>query len=152
MKKLLILTLGMMLLAAACNKSNTTSGTVTTPTPTPSPEVSNPTPNPEPPVTPPVTPPASTSAMKVITYTSTGFSPATVTIKKGTTVNFVNNSSGNVWPASDPHPSHTDYPGFDPRQAIPAGQSWAFTFDKVGTWGYHNHLNPAKRGSITVTE
>ncbi len=84
-----------------------------------------------------------------VDYTDSGFSPASVTIKKGQTVNFVNKSSSQMYVASNPHPIHTDYPGFD---ELSAGDSYSFTFDKVGTWGYHNHINPAQKGSVVVTE
>lgn len=87
-----------------------------------------------------------------ISITSVGFVSASVNIKKGTTVKFLNGDSKPHWPASNPHPTHTDYPGFDAGQALQPGESWTFTFDKVGTWKYHNHLNPARGGKITVTE
>jgi plastocyanin len=73
-------------------------------------------------------------------------------VKKGTKVTFVNNSTSAFQPASAPHPAHTDYPEFDPKRAIAAGASWEFTFDKVGTWRYHDHLNPTRFGTVIVTE
>lgn len=85
-----------------------------------------------------------------VTYTSSGFTPSTITIKAGDTIIFKNNSNKDVWPASDPHPTHTDYPGFDPGQAIPPGGQWSFKFTKVGTWGYHNHLQPGQTGTVVV--
>jgi plastocyanin len=84
--------------------------------------------------------------------TSSGFDPANITVKKGTKVTFVNTDSRPRWPASDPHPSHTDYPQLDPKKAVSAGASWEFTADKVGTWGIHDHLIPTHRGKITVTD
>lgn len=87
-----------------------------------------------------------------VTITGDGFSPASVTIKKGTTVKFVNKGSKAHWPASDPHPSHTAYPEFDAKQEIKSGASWTFTFDKVGSWRYHDNLNSGEQGVIIVTE
>jgi plastocyanin len=145
MKKLVILSLGVLLIAAACNKSDDQTNN-TTPPPAATPPATTP-----PTTTPPVTPPA-TSTDTTITYTSSGFSPSPVTIKKGTKVTFVNNSSANFQPASGPHPAHTNYPEFDPKRAVAAGSSWTFTFDKVGTWPYHDHLNPTRFGQIIVTE
>jgi plastocyanin len=147
MKKIIILSLGLVLLAAACNKTTDDNNNNTTPppsanTPTPTPAPTTPTPTPS--------PTAATEA--TVTYTASGYSPSPVTIKKGGKVTFVNNSSSAMWPASAPHPSHTDYAGFDPKQGIIAGSSWTFTFDKVGTWSYHDHLNPTKFGKITVVE
>ena len=80
------------------------------------------------------------------------FSPAVITVKKGTTVTWTNTGSAQVWIASDPHPTHTDYPGFDSKAAIGTGETYSFTFDKVGSWGYHNHLNPTVKGTVIVTE
>ena len=143
MKKLIVLSLGLVLIAAACNRSNTDQTNNTTPPP---PAVTPPAANPPAPTPPPAT------GDTTIAYTSSGFSPGSVTVKKGSKVTFQNNSSGNFQPASAPHPAHTDYAGFDPKKAISAGQTWTFTFDKVGTWKYHDHLNPTRFGTVIVTE
>ncbi len=91
-------------------------------------------------------------AVHQITYNGTGFSPATLTVKAGDTVVFKNTSTTAVWPASDPHPTHTAYPEFDSKKAVPAGGTYSFIFTKVGTWGYHNHLNSSQKGTIIVTQ
>ncbi len=85
-----------------------------------------------------------------VSLTDSGFSPASITIHAGDTVVFTNNSQGRMWVASDPHPTHTDYPGFDEKSAAVSGGSYSFTFTRVGSWGYHNHLNPATRGTVVV--
>lgn len=90
-----------------------------------------------------------TSAV-TITISDTEFSPATVTVKAGTTVTFVNNGQGLHRPASDPHPTHTDLPGFDSKRGLSTGESYSFVFDKVGTWGFHDHLNTSMTGSVVV--
>jgi len=87
-----------------------------------------------------------------VTISGDGFSPASVTVKKGTTITFVNKGSTAHWPASDPHPTHTTYPEFNSKKEIASGASWTFTFDKVGTWRYHDHLNSGEKGVIIVTE
>jgi plastocyanin len=87
---------------------------------------------------------------QVITYTDTGFSPNSITIKQGSVVKFVNNSQKMMWVASSPHPAHTDYPGFDELTGVAKGESFSFTFDKVGIHKYHNHLSPKDFGSVTV--
>ncbi|MBX4187953.1 MAG: cupredoxin domain-containing protein [Candidatus Doudnabacteria bacterium] len=129
------------------------------PSPTPNPtEVPPPSETPTPSQTPTPaqtpTPNPTTTAPKnyPVSMTDAGFTPATLTIKKGDTVTFTNNGTKAIWPASAPHPTHTDYPEFDPKKQITVGASWSFTFTKVGTWKYHDHLNPTKFGSITVTE
>jgi|SRR3989338_342351 len=85
-----------------------------------------------------------------ISYTDSGYSPANVTVPVNTTVVFKNNSSKNIWVASAPHPTHTDYPEFDAKKAIAPGQTYEFTFTKTGTWRYHDHLAPNFFGSVTV--
>ncbi|HEX3099900.1 MAG TPA: cupredoxin domain-containing protein [Patescibacteria group bacterium] len=98
----------------------------------------------------PVAPDGNDVAVVEIDYDGKAFSPSTVTIKSGDVVVFKNNSTTSFWPASGPHPTHTLYPEFDPKQAIAAGQSWQFKFTKVGTWPFHNHLNPSATGTIIV--
>lgn len=87
-----------------------------------------------------------------VTYMDSGFTPKEVTVKKGMMVTFTNESDGNMWIASAPHPQHTNYPGFDQLKSVGQGESYEFTFDKVGTWKYHNHVKPTDFGSVTVTE
>lgn len=78
------------------------------------------------------------------------FSPAVLTVKQGTTVTWTNAGSAKVWIASDPHPVHNAYPTFNSNTDIGAGESWSFTFDKKGSWGYHNHLNSIVKGTVIV--
>ena len=65
----------------------------------------------------------------VVKITDNGFEPSTLTIKSGDTVRFENDSSDDAWPASNVHPTH---------------------LTKVGSWGYHNHLEPDTQGTIVV--
>lgn len=113
-------------------------------------EVSLPTAPPASTPTPTPTPPVVAPATKTITYTDSGFSPATLTIKAGDTVLFKNSGSRDFWPASAPHPTHTNYPEFDAKRGIAPGATYSFTFTRVGSWKYHNHLNPTTNGTITV--
>ncbi len=85
-----------------------------------------------------------------INITSTGFSPSTVTIKKGDYVQFTNQDTAAHWPASNPHPTHTDYPGFDALKRLNTGDIYRFQFEKVGSWGFHDHLNPSTHGTVIV--
>ncbi|TSC67250.1 MAG: hypothetical protein G01um101472_474 [Parcubacteria group bacterium Gr01-1014_72] len=89
---------------------------------------------------------------KMIRYTSGGFSPALLTVKRGEAVNFVNESGGGMFVASDFHPTHTAYPEFSQSATIGKGESYSFTFTKAGAWGYHNHVSPTKIGVIVVEE
>lgn len=95
----------------------------------------------------PVTPAATTVT---VTYNGTSFSPSMLSIRIGDSVKFVNNSSGRMWVASDPHPQHTDLPGFDEKASASKGQSWTYIFTVAGAHGYHNHANPSATGTVTV--
>jgi plastocyanin len=90
------------------------------------------------------------TSQNVIVYSDSGFSPKGITVKLGDTVVFKNESSRGMWVASAPHPTHTDYPEFDAKKAYNNGEAYSFTFQKVGTWKFHNHLNPSDFGSVTV--
>src|SRR3989344_2750420 len=86
-----------------------------------------------------------------ILYNGETFSPSALTVKVGTTVTFKNvGKSDDMWPASAPHPTHTNLPDFDSKRDIKIGESYSYTFTKVGTWGFHNHENPTANGKITV--
>lgn len=110
--------------------------------------------------TPTVSPATTTTAPATVTvtYTDSGFSPSTVTIPKGGTVIFKNAASDAVHVASNPHPLHNGYPAtggcvgstFDMCKSFPPGSSWSFVFTYVGSWGYHNHLNPGEGGTVVV--
>lgn len=124
--------------------------TQTTPIPTPTESTS--------------TQPTETSEEYVVIYDGNSYQPATLKIKLGETVTFVNRSNRAMWPASDVHPTHTlyddtslsehcpnpDNTSFDACQGIQPGGSWSFIFKKKGSWKYHDHLNPSATGVIIV--
>ena len=101
-----------------------------------------------------------------VTYSLAGFSPANVTVKKGEAVMWTNIASEKMWVAVNEHPGHAGYDGtsrkdhcvagapasFDQCVASDAGSQWSFTFNKAGTWKYHNHLNESFGGMVTVVE
>jgi len=88
-----------------------------------------------------------------VTYNAQGFSPKTVTIKKGETVVFENKTGKSASIASDEHPTHLLYPEFDQYKTDARGQTeFKFTFEKAGTWKYHDHLNASMVGTVIVTE
>lgn len=87
-----------------------------------------------------------------IVYKDGTFSPPEVTVKAGTAVTFKNESSTEeVWPASNPHPIHTGLRGFDANKGLKLGEAFTFTFTKVGSFGFHDHLHTKATGKITVS-
>lgn len=93
---------------------------------------------------------STTATTHTVSYTDQGYSPSTVTINAGDTVTFVNNSSGGMWTASNPHPVHTDFSAFDAKKSYGPGTSYSFTFTTAGTYGFHNHVHPSSTGSVVV--
>lgn len=89
-------------------------------------------------------------SQNMVTYTDSGFSPASLTVKVGDTVTFKNGSSKLMWVASNPHPTHTGLPGFDALSGMAKSQNYTYTFTKAGSFGYHNHLSTSDGGTITV--
>ena len=142
-----VVIIGAVLAGLWWNGQRTAAENDTAATPTPTPTASQSTSAATPSGTPTVTPTESASTQYTITYSDNGFSPRTLTVPKGATVTFVNQSDRDMWVASNPHPVHTDYSAFDSRQAR---DSYSFTFNESGTHGFHNHLHEADTGIITV--
>ncbi len=107
-------------------------------------------PSSEQPVSQPSVSQAPATEKNVVAYSDSGFSPSILRVKIGITVIFKNEKSGPMWVASNPHPIHTDYSGFDAKRGYPRGESYSFTFTKAGNWKYHNHLNPGEGGTIVI--
>lgn len=84
-----------------------------------------------------------------ITYTGSGFSPSSVTLKAGGKLTVTNSSSNEMSFNSDPHPSHTANSELN-IGTIAAGGSKSVTLNNVGSWGYHNHLDASQTGTIIV--
>ncbi len=93
---------------------------------------------------------ANTKAEVIVSITSSGFSPASITVEAGTTVTFVNNDTIPHWPASNPHPVHTTLSAFDSKGKVQPGDSYSYTFTDEGTWKYHCHLRPGLTGEVIV--
>lgn len=87
-----------------------------------------------------------------VTYTDNGFQPSELRIKAGSTVVFTNASTGSMWVASNMHPTHQLLPGFDQKRSVEKGGTYEYTFTKVGTWKYHNHVKPEVTATVIVTQ
>jgi plastocyanin len=81
-------------------------------------------------------------------------SPAQVTIDRGQTVTFVNNSNRTHNIQSDPHPVHTDCTAMNAVNLLGAAQTkQTGAFTTARTCGFHDHDDPdnaALKGSIVV--
>lgn len=92
---------------------------------------------------------AGATSVAIVDY---AYGPATLTVVRGTTVTWTN--TGRV-----PHSVTSDDPlGFDSSpacallasQCLQPGQTFRFTFDTVGTFGYHCKLHPFMHGTVIV--
>jgi len=84
-----------------------------------------------------------------VEITASGFQPKAVTIKADTKVVWVNKSGATVSINSADHPTHLVYPPLN-LGVVEDGNSASLVFDTVGTFKYHNHLNPSQTGTIVV--
>ncbi|MBI2096719.1 MAG: cupredoxin domain-containing protein [Candidatus Sungbacteria bacterium] len=100
----------------------------------------------------PTPPPQASDQSAVVTYADSGYAPSILQVKVGTTVTFKNQSSNEMWTASAVHPTHTVYPEFDAKRGYTTGDSYSFTFTRVGSWKYHDHFLPSHTGTIVVKE
>lgn len=101
--------------------------------------------------TPPVNDETGQETAATITATDDGFTPDTVTIKKGQSIKVVNNSSSSIEFSSADHPTHLQDPELNMSELAP-GESGTITPENVGTHGYHDHLHATHTGKIVVIE
>lgn len=103
----------------------------------------------ESPLTPAVKLPVPTAQ---ITITAQGFVPQTILVKKGSTLNWTNRDNKPRQIASDPHPTHSLLPLLGRGKILSAGSSYTFTFEKVGTFTYHDEENPLKLKGVVIVK
>lgn len=89
------------------------------------------------------------SSQAQVKITDQGFIPATLLVKKGTQITWINTDSRPHQIASDPHPLHNLISSL--YQDKPTSGSYSFIFTKVGTYTYHDETNPLKyHGTVIV--
>ena len=120
------------------NTSNTqsasSSSSTTSPTPTtsPSPSSSSSTQSPQ-----------TTSSVTIANF---AFTPASITVKKGTTVTWTNQDS------TAHTVTETDGQDGPKSSELGNGQAYSFTYNTAGTFKYHCSIHPDMTGTVTVTE
>lgn len=85
----------------------------------------------------------------IVNVTANGFEPATVTVKSGAKVTWMNKSGSTANVSSAKHPTHLVYPPLNLGD-FDDGKSVSLVFAKPGTYQYHNHLNPSQLGKVVV--
>jgi len=80
-----------------------------------------------------------------VAISSFAFDPATLTVKKGTTVTWTNKDSTAHTVTADS--------GTGPSSGhLSQGQTYSYKFDTVGTFKYHCAIHTDMTGTVTVTE
>ncbi|MFZ6036115.1 MAG: cupredoxin domain-containing protein [Patescibacteria group bacterium] len=77
------------------------------------------------------------------------FNPSVVTVSAGETVTWVNKDMIARKVASDPYPGNSDLPELLSDE-LQQDDSYTFTFTTAGEFGYHDDLNPIKKGKVIV--
>ncbi len=80
-----------------------------------------------------------------VTIQNVAFSPANITVKKGTTVTWTNQDAVEHTVTED---DGQNGPSASP---LNQGQSYSFTFNQTGTFHYHCTIHSEMTGTVTVT-
>lgn len=86
--------------------------------------------------------PSTTNSVSIQNF---AFSPADITVKKGTTVTWTNKDSATHTV------TETDSQKGPDSGNLASGKTYSFTFDALGTFKYHCAIHSSMVGTVTVT-
>jgi plastocyanin len=97
----------------------------------------------------------SSGSSTTITITSSGVSPKSLTVARGSQVSFVNNDSRSHEMASDPHPTHGSCPEIESGVGFlsPGQTKLTGNLNTARTCGYHDHnrdSDTSLQGTIVI--
>ncbi len=101
--------------------------------------------------TPTTSPPQTTQATAEVSITKDGFVPAALSVKKGTKIIWTNSDGATHQLQANPHPTGKSLPGLK-SEILNNKQTYSYTANKAGSFGYHDHLSPTMNGSLDVKE
>lgn len=81
--------------------------------------------------------------------TSSGFQPATLTVKQGTNVTWTNDDTALHQITANPFPKGTDLSNLK-SQILNNNQTYTYVATTKGTFGYHDQLKPTTNGTLIV--
>ena len=84
---------------------------------------------------------AAPAAKDTVVMDGVAYQPATITVKRGATVSFVN---------KDPYPHTVTSAGNFDSKEIAAGKTWKYTAKKAGRFDYICTLHPNMKGTLVV--
>lgn len=96
-------------------------------------------------------PPVTQQPVAQIQITKNGFVPGTLVVKKGTKVVWTNTDGKMHQVQANPHPNGESLPSLK-SEILNNTQTYEYTADTVGSFGYHDHLNPTTNGTLEVQE
>lgn len=85
-----------------------------------------------------------------VKYQSAGFNPQTITVRRGQSVRFLNESSGTMFVAAARSPNSNDLTEFNQGRSVGKGGYYDFTFNIKGVFVYYNQNDRTKTGVIVV--
>jgi plastocyanin len=84
-----------------------------------------------------------------VRITPKGFEPATLVVKRGTRIAWINTDSKLHQVVSNPYPKGGDLPDLK-SEILNDGQTYTYTANKFGSFGYHDQMRPTFNGTITI--
>jgi plastocyanin len=87
-----------------------------------------------------------------VQITNSAFVPETIKIKQGQSVTWVNADTALHQIGADPYPSHAKLPSLFSEESLAQNETYTFTFDKQGTYTYHDPLNPTTLKATVIVE
>lgn len=103
-----------------------------------------------PPSTPPATIQPQAPGAPTVTIQNFAFSPATITVPRGTTVTWVNQDSASHTIVDDAKGPVAQGSLFT-SSSLASGAVYSFKFDNPGTYSYHCSIHPAMKATVIVT-
>ena len=86
-----------------------------------------------------------------IQITKNGFVPASIVVDKGTKIIWTNEDEATHQLQANPHPTGESLPELK-SEILNNQQTYEYTANSPGTYGYHDHVNPTTNGTIEVRE
>lgn len=83
-----------------------------------------------------------------ISLTGSGPQPATITVKKGQNVRWTNEDQRDHKLAGD----QPEISSLDSEEPLHSGESYVYTFEKTGTYTYHDPTNPLTIKGVVIVE
>ena len=99
----------------------------------------------------PTPPPAQPVSQAIeVSITDSGFVPSTIVVAKGAKVVWKNDSASPRRIGSNPYPDHTSLPSLYSKDVIAPGQTYSYTFNDAGEWGYSDYTVPTNTATVVV--